>query len=267
MTGCFSRFQKRSTDVEASVPDLSKCYTGSGGITIGVGGSAGQCTRGYGMAYLYFEIPDMQPEDLYAVEIDFSVVGVAGGGVNAVLHGLGMRTGTISDILASQLPSDYFVGVNDGLVSTKLLAAPLLAADRYPGPDFPSVLAPATETLQSSFLTDYVKDILVQGGAGNYLVMRVTGMSTLGCEASCAYECQLKRYQVGATPTMKFLSLPDASPPSPPPPPTPPTAIVDGAVCLRPCGQSATCGTFMNALTCSNLATFFGCDCVGCCTV
>jgi len=263
--GCASRIQKRN-DSEPVLYDTDACYTGTASLTLGVGGSATSCTRTFGVVLFHFLLPEVEVDSISSVSLGFDVVRVNGEGIDAVLQGLGLRSGaSIEEVLAQQTADDYSIGSFD--LSSTLITSDFMESGAVDSAA--SVDVPVSIEFTHAELTNYVKYMLSNGGSGQYLVLRATGVTDLGCASSCGGDCIFKRYQLDGSSVKLILSTGTADAvadaavveDSPPPPAADPVASDCDAAC-----HGFTCGHYYAVLTCSDLETYFGCsDCGSCC--
>lgn len=163
---------------------------------LGTGFTAIIGTYGSSSALLHFKLPDgLTAGALVSAKLSFYVAGVRGGGPGVRLDGLGTRTGDEVAVLALQSPGDFHVGDTDqgsGVTEIDPLAM------RWNTPR-------GTYEYETPALTEYVRSQIAAGGAGKYLVLRLSARWWYGCFKTACDACKDRQYAI--TRTTERLSL------------------------------------------------------------
>jgi len=177
--------------------DPSAC-TSDPFLTLGAWGNAARCVRTFNTFLLHFKLPDgLLPADLDGVSIDLFVAEQKNTGVVMRIDGLGIRGATEAQALAAQSPQDYYVGSTDPAEGvTQIDAGAMLEGYGQQKP----------VNYRSNALTDYVREMLLAGGAGKQIVFRLSASEDYGCAADKCGGCQLKRYRFTRLPTKLTIS-------------------------------------------------------------
>ena len=158
--------------------------------TVGVGGSAGTCTRQFGVSIFFFELPAVAYgwtagwQVAAATKLQSTISVAKEGGIDVVLHGLGLRTSSVSTLSST----DHFVGINDTTAGTQLLSSSYI-------PDGASAGSVAHIDV-SAYVRTLVTSALATGidPSGRFVTLRLSGRSLLGCDTHCDDACPIRRY-------------------------------------------------------------------------
>ena len=193
-------------------------------VTVGTGGSAGSCTRQFQTTIFSFEVPTVTYgwhagwQVAAATKLQSTISDTDGGGLDVVVHGLGLRAASFSSVSTG----DYFVGTNDTTADTQLLSSSYVSAGVSAGS--------VAELNVSAYVRALVASALAAGvdPTGQFVTLRLSGQSLFGCDTNCDSACPIRRYRLPAAQTQLLLVL---DPPAdfPPAPPTTPPAM---PVCL-----------------------------------
>ena len=143
--------------------------------SVGVGGRPETCSRAYNLVLLHFELPRVAPSAVRSVALSLNVTQVVGGGVDAVLYGLGQRGATEAEAMSRQTAADFYAGVDDAAANATLISRSFIPADSIAG-------VPTRVEHRSEQLRAYIASQLASGGGGRYVSLRVSGSSFLGGE-------------------------------------------------------------------------------------
>ena len=205
------------------------------------------------MLLVHFQLPEIDPGLLNRVSISFDVLSVDNGGIDTVLHGLGLRNASSpSALLGQQRDIDYDVGTEDAENEfAKLLSVNILQRGDVAALDVPK----SREYVGGDDLLSYVRGYIHEGSAGNFLTFRFGSTTSLGCRRSSGSGCRFQRYQLdGNTMNLNLYSK------------IPVVAEVETVAtnnCNNPCG-TLKCFQQFQLFTCDELQ-LFSCNCAGCC--
>ena len=109
-------------------PSISSSCSGSN-VQVGVGGSAGSCSRQFSVSVVFFELPSVAGGwaigwEVASAQLLASIAGVSGSAFEVVVHGLGLRASSGASLSAD----DYYVGLTDPNPNVTLLSSAFAAA-------------------------------------------------------------------------------------------------------------------------------------------
>ncbi|GMH73936.1 hypothetical protein TrST_g6631 [Triparma strigata] len=175
-----------SSSYAMSCLKLSKTFGGSiststcgNSLQIGVGGSAGSCSRTYATALLFVPLSSALSESTEAVFRAVAGDMSKASDVQIMVWGLGVRDG-----VADVTDADYYIGPESGgAEGTELLGVLMDGATITEGETLKMGLLSYLQTAQAS----------VTDGSLKYAALRIAGDDDFGCMSACDGGCSLKR--------------------------------------------------------------------------
>jgi hypothetical protein len=180
---------------DPSLLNQNQC-SGWGFMHAGTLGSSKQCERSLTSVLLHFKLPaEATADGIEAVKLSMYIAGAYGGGASIRLDGLGTRSDEqLETLLMQDAQHDWFVGFDD----PKWTIPGTLEIDRFFYKQGDG--AGYTHEYSSPALTAYIRSQVAAGGAGKYIVLRLSPRLWYGCEHSaCSPDCLWRRIAITRT--------------------------------------------------------------------